>query len=59
LAGSVESLTTHDGGVNGREEGSHRVVLGHKKEVDGAVRARDVTIETDAEAEDDLPHVGL
>ena len=52
----VEGLAAHDGGIDGREEGSHRVVPGHEEEVDGAVGAGDVAVEADAETEDDFAH---
>ncbi len=54
----VESFAAHDGGVDGGEEWSHRVALGHEEEIDRAVGAGDVAVEGDAEAEDDFAHPG-
>jgi hypothetical protein len=53
---SFEGFAAHDGRVNGGEEGSHRVALGHEQEVHGAVGAGDVSVEADAYAEDDFAH---
>ena len=33
---SVQSLASHDGSINRGEERSHRVILWHEEEVDGA-----------------------
>jgi len=56
--GDVEGFAAHESGVDGGEKGGHRIVFGHEEEVDGAVEAGDVTVERDAEAEDDLAHKG-
>jgi len=50
----VVSLAAKDTRVDGFEEGAHRIVLGHEEKIDGAVRAGDVAVEADAEAEDDF-----
>ena len=47
------SLAPHDGSVDGPHERRHGVVLGHEQKVDRAVRPCDVTVEADAEPEDD------
>src|SRR5258708_21565294 len=54
--GCVERLPAHDGGVNGFEKRSHRVVFRHEQKVDGAVQAGNVTVDRDSETEDDFAH---
>jgi hypothetical protein len=49
-------LAAHEGGVHSFEEGTHGVVLGHKQEVEGAVRTGNVAVKGDAEAENDAAH---
>src|SRR5256885_9967821 len=55
----VVSLAAKDTRVDGFEEGAHRIVFGHEKKIDGAVRAGDVAVEADAEAEDDFANFAL
>ena len=52
----IQGLAAHNCCVDRGEERGHRVVLGHEEEVDGAVRTGNVTIQADADAEDDISH---
>ncbi len=56
LETGIEAFASHDCGINGGEKRPHRVILGHEEEVDGAVGACDVTVEADAQAENDFAH---
>jgi hypothetical protein len=38
------------------KKGAHRVILRHEEEVDCSVRACDITVEADAQAENDFAH---
>jgi len=52
----VVGLAAHNDGVNGFEEIGHRIVFGHEQEVYGTVRASNVAIKTDAEAQNNFAH---
>jgi hypothetical protein len=52
-------FAAHEGSVDSFEERTHRVVLWHKQEIDGAVGTRDVAVEGYAETEDDPAHGGI
>src|SRR6266576_5457522 len=56
LETSLQSLASHDGGIDGGEEISHRVILGHEEEVNRAVATSNMPVQADAETEDDVPH---
>src|SRR6266850_988845 len=52
----IVRLAAHDRGINGGEKWTHRIVLGHEEKIDRTIGAGDVTVETDAQAQDDLAH---
>src|SRR5437899_2822653 len=56
LETSLQSLASYDGGIDGGEEISHRVILGHEEEVNRAVATSNMPVQADAETEDDVPH---
>jgi hypothetical protein len=56
LESIIVGLATHDHRVDGGEERAHGIVLGHEEKIDRAIRAGNVAVEADAEAEDDLAH---
>src|SRR5438876_6535757 len=56
LETSLQSLASQDGGIDGGEEISHRVILGHEEEVNRAVATSNMPVQADAETEDDVPH---
>src|ERR1700730_14132400 len=56
LKASVQSLTSHDGGIHAGEEIGHRVVPGHEQKINGAVETGNVPVQADAETKDNVPH---
>jgi hypothetical protein len=54
-----ELSSAHHGSIDRCEERSHGIVLRHEEEIDRAIRASDVAVEADTEAEDYFAHLLL
>jgi hypothetical protein len=58
FAGDVVGFASEDVGVNGGEERGHGKIFGHEQEVEGAVGAGDVAVETHGGGKNDFAHGG-
>src|SRR6266849_3784829 len=59
LEGDVVRFAPHDGGINSGEERAHRIVLGHEEKINRSIGAGNVTVNADAETQNDLAHGGI